>query len=365
MYHCHTIFYLAGEQSELFDPVRELAPLEGFTHELLESRKPEQALAARADVTLADLRGADLEETAGMLAAWKKPGAHLILLVEVERAEELFERLPPEVTDIWTLPISPARWRFCLEKWQREWKDAKDLWQTSQYLEAAINSSPNLIWYKTKDGIHEKVNDSFCETVGKTKEQVQGQGHAYIWDVEQDDPACIESERAVMESGRTHISEEVIQAGGEQKVLSTYKSPLYDLDGTVMGTVGVALDVTLERAYAQEITRKNQMLEAVFTSIDCGILCHSLDGTRIISINQAALRILDYPTQEELAADGLHSVSRWVVEEDRTQLQKKLHSLKKVGDTANLDYRILHKDGSLLHIMGSFKLIEEDEEIFY
>ena len=59
MYHCHTIFYLAGEQSELFDPVRELAPLEGFTHELLESRKPEQALAARADVTLADLRGAD------------------------------------------------------------------------------------------------------------------------------------------------------------------------------------------------------------------------------------------------------------------------------------------------------------------
>ena len=168
-----------------------------------------------------------------------------------------------------------------------------------------------------------------------------------------------------MESGRTHISEEVIQAGGEQKVLSTYKSPLYDLDGTVMGTVVVALDVTLERAYAQEITRKNQMLEAVFTSIDCGILCHSLDGTRIISINQAALRILDYPTQEELAADGLHSVSRWVVEEDRTQLQKKLHSLKKVGDTANLDYRILHKDGSLLHIMGSFKLIEEDEEIFY
>ena len=365
MYHCHTIFYLAGEQSELFDPVRELAPLEGFTHELLESRKPEQALAARADVTLADLRGADLEETAGMLAAWKKPGAHLILLVEVERAEELFERLPPEVTDVWTLPISPARWRFRLEKWQREWKDAKDLWQASQYLEAAINSSPNLIWYKTKDGIHEKVNDSFCETVGKTKEQVQGQGHAYIWDVEQDDPACIESERAVMESGQTHISEEVIQAGGEQKVLSTYKSPLYDLDGTVMGTVGVALDVTLERAYAQEITRKNQMLEAVFTSIDCGILCHSLDGTRIISINQAALRILDYPTQEELAADGLHSVSRWVVEEDRTQLQKKLHSLKKVGDTANLDYRILHKDGSLLHIMGSFKLIEEDEEIFY
>ena len=55
----------------------------------------------------------------------------------------------------------------------------KDAWQPSQYLEAAINSIPSLIWYKTKDGIHEKVNDSFCRTVNKTKEQVQGRGHAY------------------------------------------------------------------------------------------------------------------------------------------------------------------------------------------
>lgn len=45
---------------------------------------------------------------------------------------------------------------------------------TSQYLESAINSVPNLIWYKTKDGIHEKVNDSFCKTVNKTKAQVEG-----------------------------------------------------------------------------------------------------------------------------------------------------------------------------------------------
>ena len=73
------------------------------------------------------------------------------------------------------------------------------------FLEATINSVPNLIWYKTKDGIHEKVNDSFCRTVNKTKAQVEGRGHAYIWDVEQDDPACIESERVVMTSRRTCI----------------------------------------------------------------------------------------------------------------------------------------------------------------
>ena len=72
----------------------------------------------------------------------------------------------------------------------------------------------------------------------------EGRRHAYIWDVEQDDPACIESERWVMEQEQTLISEEQIQTGDGPRLLTTYKSPLYDLDGSVMGTVGVAIDIT-------------------------------------------------------------------------------------------------------------------------
>ena len=137
----------------------------------------------------------------------------------------------------------------------------KDAWQTSHYLEETINHIPNLVWYKDKDGVHEKVNDSFCRTVNKTKKQVEGRRHAYIWDVEQDDPACIESENEVMTKRETCISEETIQTGEGLRTLTTYKSPLYNLDGSVMGTVGVAIDVTQERAYEREILSKNQTLE--------------------------------------------------------------------------------------------------------
>ena len=41
------------------------------------------------------------------------------------------------------------------------------------------------------------------------------------------------------------MSEETIQTGTGERLLTTYKSPLYDLDGNVMGTVGVAIDVTV------------------------------------------------------------------------------------------------------------------------
>ena len=242
---------------------------------------------------------------------------------------------------------------------------SRQAWENTQFLEAVIDHSPSLIWFKTKDGIHEKVNDSFCKTVNKTKEQVQGRGHAYIWDVEQDDPACIESERIVMESRSTCVSEETIMTGGGTRLLTTYKSPLYDWDGTVMGTVGVAIDITQERTYEQEIIKKNQTLETIFTTLDCGVMRHSLDGSRIYSVNQAALRILGYGSKEELLADGFDTVANSVLAEDKPLLRQAILGLQKEGDSVSVEYRVRHTDGALLHIMGSVKLLRENGELLY
>ena len=267
---------------------------------------------------------------------------------------------------MWHTPLSQAELRFRFQRLQQAWKQEKDFWQTSQYLDATINSVPNLVWYKDKNGIHEKVNDSFCSTVKKTKEQVQGQGHAYIWDVEYDDPVCIESERIVMESRQTKISEEIVQTGEGTRLLTTYKSPLYNVDGSVMGTVGVAIDVTQERAYKQEIVRQNQTMEMIFTSMDCGMVCHSLDGSRILSVNRAALKLLGYSSREEMNADGFDMVAASVVDEDKDMLLEAIHKLNEVGDSVSVEYRVHQKDsGAITHVMGNIKVVEENGELFF
>mgnify|MGYP002508157080 CR=1 FL=1 len=53
--------------------------------------------------------------------------------------------------------------------------------------------------------------------------------------------------------------------GDGTRLLTTYKSPLYNVDGVVMGTVGVAIDITQERSYEQEIINKNQKLSFTFS----------------------------------------------------------------------------------------------------
>ncbi len=297
MYHCHIHFYLTGCQNKEFEIIKEMSPLSHFTHTFSESIRPEKALAANADVILAYLHNLDVQETMQALLSYKKESSELILLADKEQVALLSDFLT-EIKDIWITPLLEDEIRFRFLRWQQTCKTSKDFWQTSHYFDATINHVPNLIWYKDKAGIHKKVNDSFCRTVNKTKEQVEGRGHAYIWDVEQDDPACIESEREVMTKRETCVSEEVIKTKDGTRTLTTYKSPLYDLDGSVMGTVGVAIDITQERLYEQEILQKNHTLETIFTTMDCGVICHSIDGCQIISINRASLKILGYDSQE-------------------------------------------------------------------
>ena len=362
MYHCPVTIYLVGLPDEIARIIEDAQPQPSFTHHFTRSDEPEEALTAQASAIFADATGHDAAAWARVFAAHRQATTTVTLIVthdQVPAVEPYFN----DIADLWIAPLSAAEvsWRF--NHWQRACKRYADSWETSQYLEATINSIPSLVWYKSKDGIHHKVNDAFCATVNKTKEQVQGRGHAYIWDVEADDPACIESERRVMAAKSTIVSEETVQTSDGTRLLTTYKSPLYNIDGSVMGTVGVGIDVTQERAYEDEIVEKNRTMETIFTTMDCGVITHSLDGTRLLGINQAALDILGYDSAEDLMAAGFDMVAPSVVDEGAGKMRESIATLKNVGDSVSTEYRVRHDNGDIVHVMGNVKLIESDGEL--
>ena len=364
MYHCYIDFYCVGHQRGIFDQMKDMPAMEAFTHAFTVTEEPDEVLARRADVIFADLRDMDPKSAVRILSAGKKAEAELILLAEPEQIVQLADELG-QVRDIWTMPMPEAELHFRFLRWQQTYKARMDAWQANHYLDSILDHSPDLIWFKTADGVHERVNDSFCKTVNKTIAQIQGQKYAYIWNADGEAPACTTLDQEAMRSGVTQVSEERIRSGDVERILATYKSPLYDLDGSVMGTVGIAHDITQERAYEQKLLRKNRALEWLFTTMDCGVICHTVDGSKIININQAALNILGYSSQEELEADGFDTVAASVLDEDKPKLRSCIQSLHQANDSANAEYRVLHKDGRLFYVIGNVKLVEENGEWFY
>lgn len=365
MYHCRILIHLAGSLKNFSDIVKSMPFPDGIDAEYSEGILTDGAFGA--DIIIAGFEDAD--ETAvrtgiKALCKSKKPGAELI--VAVPRGMDLFSgEVISDITDIWYLPISTEELKFRFSNMINLLRVVCEKKQAENYLNAVIDNSPSLIWFKNRDGVHELVNESFSKAVNKPRDVIRGKRHGFIWGVPDDNEACMASDNEVINTRRTIVNEEKVQSAQGERLLKTYKSPLYDLDGSVMGTVGEGIDITRERSFEDEIIKKSRTLEKVFTSIDCGVMCHSLDGKKIISANSAALRILGYESVEEMMSFGFSFVADSVLDEDKSMLRERIKMLVHEGDSVSVEYRVKHRDGKILHIMGNVKLLRENGELFY
>lgn len=149
--------------------------------------------------------------------------------------------------------------------------------------ETAIDSIPDLVWFKDVKGAHLKVNDGFCKAVEKTKEQIYKKGHYYIWDIpkeeyEQGDYVCLESEEIVMDARKTVLFDEKVKTKSGMRMFKTYKSPLIDADGEIFGTCGIAHDVT-------DLGNINSELEVILESIPYGVVIENAND-KVLSANK-------------------------------------------------------------------------------
>ncbi len=156
------------------------------------------------------------------------------------------------VDALWPDPLTPECASFEFSHVVARAKEQADSYITGTYLSTLIDSMPEMVWFKALDGEHVMVNSYFCGIVDKTREDVTGQFHNYIWSVPEEDwekaeLTCKESDEIAIKAGKTTRCDELVSTHGEIRTFDTYKTPIFDEDGTTLGTSGFAHDVTVER----------------------------------------------------------------------------------------------------------------------
>ena len=115
-------------------------------------------------------------------------------------------------------------------------------------LKAFMESSQDMMWVKDLKGVHLGVNQKFAEVVGKTREECCGATQKELLELADEGSAghagLSETENEVIRHGEMMNTEELVQIGSEMKQLTTYKAPIYDPFGKIVGTTGIGHDVT-------------------------------------------------------------------------------------------------------------------------
>lgn len=95
----------------------------------------DEALAAKANVILADLRDSETKNVADRIVSSKNKEAELILIADKEQTG-LLSGILPEVKDIWIGLMTEEEIRFRFLRWQQTYKMSKDFWQTNHFLKS-------------------------------------------------------------------------------------------------------------------------------------------------------------------------------------------------------------------------------------
>lgn len=122
--------------------------------------------------------------------------------------------------------------------------------------QALLDNIPHMAWMKDHQGRFLAVNEAFANACARSKEEILGKTDREVWPLEHAE-RYMADDRRVVETGEKYFTEEPIAENGETKWFETLKTPIRDSRGLVIGTVGLARDIT-QRKQAEE---QRQLLE--------------------------------------------------------------------------------------------------------
>ena len=120
-------------------------------------------------------------------------------------------------------------------------------------LEGVLISTADLIFFKDLDGLYLGCNPEFARLVGRSREQVAGVRDTDMFPHDVAD-SFREQDALMMASGETRRNEEwVTYPDGTEVLLDTFKSPLRDASGRLLGVVGISRDITEKKKAEQAV----------------------------------------------------------------------------------------------------------------
>lgn len=128
---------------------------------------------------------------------------------------------------------------------------------------ALLDNIPDIAWLKDKNSTFVAINEAFCESCGVPEDQIIGKTDFDFF------PAhiaqtYINKDKEVMSSGKREIIEEpFVDAYGKEFVIESIKTPVYDENNEIIGTVGIARDVTERKRIQQDLANSKNNLEQI------------------------------------------------------------------------------------------------------
>lgn len=225
-------------------------------------------------------------------------------------------------------------------------------------LQAVLEHLPDLLWMKDLDGVFLLVNKAFArscerdsvdEVIGKTDFDIWPEKLAELY-------TC--DDWSVMEGRTSRLVEEPIIHHGTTKWFETFKTPMFDAEGSVIGTVGSSREITARKNAEIALRDSEEKYRKILETITDGYHEVDLEGNLTL-VNDSLCEIMGH-TRDELLGMNYRQLM------DRQNAEKTFQAYKRVFETgeSNPEFvvEIMRKDGAKRYCSVSLSLVRQSDE---
>jgi PAS domain S-box-containing protein len=208
-----------------------------------------------------------------------------------------------------------------------------------------IDNIPDLAWIKDSESRFIAVNRAFADVAGMNPEFLLNHTCEVCFGEErgkkfrEDDLKVMESRR------RSTIEEKIVDSQNREIWLETIKSPMFDRSGNIIGTVGIARNITDRKEMEEALRKSEDKYRAIFETTGTATAIVDEDTT-IELVNSEVEKLSGYAKEE---IEGKKSWTEFVVKEDLERL-KEYHRLRRIDPNSaprNYEFRVLDKQGNI------------------
>ena len=223
-------------------------------------------------------------------------------------------------------------------------------------LDSILDSLPDIVFFKSPEGVYLKCNKKYLELRGKTKEEVLGKSDCQLYPEEAD--FYMEMDRRIAETGMPiEFGEWVQYPDGRQIYVHSIKTAQYDNKGNLVGILGIGRDITEQKLMEQKLAERESYLSTILETTKEGFSILEMNG-KIVEVNNAFCEMTGYD-REELIGMNIRSIDDKFGSEG---ISDNIRQIIEDGSTM-LDTIHRRKDGSIHNVEVSVTLLDRDKRL--